>query len=417
MKRVTRRAALKRFSTTPLWASAGALAAAAARGTHVAVVGAGAFGGWTALHLLRMGAQVTLLDAWGPGNSRASSGGETRVIRSLYGPDRIYAQWVVRSLELWRENQQRWNTSLYHRAGLLWMCVKDDAYVRESLPIARNLGLQIDQLERSEAEKRFPQINFEGVRSIYFEHEAGYLKARHACQTVCEQFQQEGGKYLRAEAAPGAIRSETLERLALADGGHVAADQYVFACGPWLGRVFPEAIGSSIRATRQEVYYFGAPSGDAWFEPGKLPVWIDFDERLFYGFPSIDERGVKIADDTRGAAFDPSGGDRTPTEEGVEQARRFLARRFPRLRPAPLIEARVCQYENSPDGHLIVDRHPEAKNVWFAGGGSGHGFKLSPALGEHVARCVLGSAKPEPMFSIARLAKLQGQSTQFGDKE
>src|SRR3954471_17951837 len=88
---------------------------------HVAVIGAGAFGGWTALHLLRRGARVTLLDAWGPGNARASSGGETRVIRATYGPDRIYVQMVARSLQLWRENETRWRKPLYHRTGVLWM--------------------------------------------------------------------------------------------------------------------------------------------------------------------------------------------------------------------------------------------------------------------------------------------------------
>ena len=364
-----------------------------------------------------MGARVTLLDAWGPGNSRSSSGGESRVIRGLYGRDRIYVQWVVRALELWRENQDLWQWPLYHRTGMLWMFVKDDVYARESLPLAREVGLRIDRLNPSDAERRFPQVNFEGVQTLYFEHEAGYLKARQACQTICEQFEREGGGFLRAAAKPGAIRSESLGQVELSDGEHLAADQYVFACGPWLGSLFPDVLGKSIRPTRQEVYYFGAPAGDGSFESGKFPVWADFDERMFYGFPSIDQRGVTIADDTRGPDFDPTSGDRSPSLDNIDRARAFLARRFPRLRMAPLVEVRVCQYENSPDGHLIVDRHPEAKNVWLVGGGSGHGFKLSPALGEHVAQCVLGAAKPEPMFSIDRLARLKTRSTQFGDKE
>ena len=361
-----------------------------------------------------MGARVTLLDAWGPGNSRSSSGGETRAIRGLYGRNRIYTHWVARSLELWRENQERWKTLLYQRTGMLWMFVGDDAYARESIPMAKELGLKVDQLERQEAAKRYPQIRFEGVEKLYFEHEAGYLKARHACQTVCDQFEREGGKFRRMAAKPGSIRSESLDALELADGGPLSADQYVFACGPWLGRLFPGVIGPSIHPTRQEVYYFGTPPGDSSFEVGKLPVWLNFDERLQYGFPSVDQRGFKVADDTRGADFDPTDGDRSPSPEGVARARAFLAHRFPRQASAPLIETRVCQYENSPDGHLIVDRHPGAKNVWLVGGGSGHGFKLSPALGEHVAQCVLDAAEPEPMFSIDRLAKLGDSSTQFG---
>ena len=297
------------------------------------------------------------------------------------------------------------------------MFVKDDVYARESLPLAGEVGLRIDRLARSDAEQRFPQVNFDGVQTLYFEHEAGYLKARQACQTVCEQFEREGGRYLQAAAKPGAIRSQSLAQLELSDGEHLAADQYVFACGPWLGGLFPDVIGKSIRPTRQEVYYFGAPSGDRSFEPDTFPVWADFDERMFYGFPSIDQRGVTIADDTRGPDFDPTGGDRSPSLENVDRARAFLARRFPNLASAPLLEARVCQYENSPDGHLIVDRHPEAKNVWLVGGGSGHGFKLGPALGEHVAQCVLDLAKPEPLFSIGRLGRLKTRATQFGNKE
>ena len=382
--------------------------------THIAVVGAGAFGGWTALHLLRMGARVTLLDAWGAGNSRSSSGGESRGIRGLYGPDRIYVQWVARAFALWREHQQRWNTELYRRTGLLWMFPRDDDYATASLPLAEEFGLRVDRLDPREAEGRFPQINFDGVRTLYFEHEAGYLHARHACRVVREQVQRERGTFLEVEAKPGPIRREAMERIELSDGGHLSADRYVFACGPWLGDLFPDWIGESVRPTRQEVHFFGTPPGDPSFEPGRFPIWVDYGERLFYGFPNIGRRGIKIADDTRGEMFDPTAGDRRPSAEGIERAREFLGRRFPRLRSAPLVESRVCQYANTPDGHLIIDRHPEAGNVWFVGGGSGHGFKLGPALGEHVAQCVLGRVEPEPMFSMARLAEAGTRRTQFG---
>ena len=411
---VSRRAILKGLATAPLLASN--TAASSASRTHIAVVGAGAFGGWTALHLLRMGAKVTLLDAWGPGNSRASSGGESRVIRGIYGRDRIYVQWVTRAFELWRENQRRWGTQLYRRTGLLWMFTADDEYARASLPIVREFGLRVDRLEAADAKRRFPQIDFDGVQSVYFEHEAGYLKARRACQIVCDQFEREGGTFQQAEVKAGEIQSNKLQGLKLSDGRHLAADGYVFACGPWLGKLFPKLLGDGISPSRQEVYYFGTPPGVSSFDAATFPVWIDFDQRLYYGIPDVQRRGIKVADDTRGAPFDPTNDDRTPTLQGVAQARKFLARRFPALASAPLLEARVCQYENSPDGNLIVDLHPEAQNVWIAGGGSGHGFKLSPALGEHVAQCALGLAEPDQFFSIERLTKLRDRSTQF-DKQ
>ncbi len=388
--------------------------AAAADAPRIAVIGAGAFGGWTALHLRRMGADVTLIDAWGPGNSRASSGGETRVIRCVYGSNEIYVEWVARALELWRENQRQWPVPVFHEVGALWLVSGDDSFVRGSIPVARRLGLSVDPLELADARRRYPQIDFDGVSKVYFEAQAGFLKAREACHAVRDQLVREGGRYVQALATPGDLAGQ-LDKLSLANGETVAADQFVFACGPWLGRLFPGVVGKSIHPTRQEVFYFGAPAGDTRFDPENFPVWLGSDERAFYGFPNVDRRGLKIADDTRGPDFDPSEGDRRPTSEGAENARRFLGRRFPALRDAPLLEARVCQYENSPDHDLIIDRHPEAPNVWLVGGGSGHGFKLGPAVGEHVAGCVLGRVEPIAKFSIARLAGLEASEKTLFD--
>jgi monomeric sarcosine oxidase len=384
---------------------------------QIAVIGAGAFGGWTAYHLMRKGAKVTLVDSWGAGNSRASSGGETRVIRGIYGADRVYTQWVKRSFDLWKEAEVRWKAKLYHRTGLLWMFSTDDAYARLSLPILRDLGLSAHVLTVAEAGRRYPQINFTGVRTCYYEDEAGHLAARRACQVLCEQFQNEGGQYRQTEARPGEIRGQVMSNLLLSDRTRLNADQYVFACGPWLGKVFPDVVGGKVQPSRQEVYFFGTSAGDTSFQEPNLPIWIDFDERVFYGIPSAENRGFKVADDTRGEPFDPTDGNRTPSNECIERARTFLRRRFPRLSTSPLLEARVCQYENSPDGHFIIDRHPEAKNVWLIGGGSGHGFKLSPALGEHIAELVLDAATPDPFFGLKRFSQKQGKTTQFDLKK
>jgi hypothetical protein len=184
--------------------------------------------------------------------------------------------------------------------------------------------------------------------------------------------------------------------LRLGDGTTLAADRYVFACGPWLGRLFPALIGDWVRPTRQETFVFGPAPGDARFTDDALPVWVDLGERVFYGVPAGGGRGFKVADDTRGAEFDPTAGDRTPSAAGAAAARAFVARRFPALATAPLVEASVCQYENTPDRRFIVDRHPHAANVFIVGGGSGHGFKMGPALGEMVAEMVLEQRPAAP---------------------
>ena len=380
---------------------------------HIAVIGAGAFGGWTAHHLLRKGYNVTLLDVFGPGNSRASSGGDSRVIRGIYGEDKIYVDLVARSFKLWKRYQKQWQQSLYFPTGALWFFQVDDTYAQKSLPIVNQAGLKSEQLSKKEVEKKFPQIDLNGLKSFYFEHEAGYLPARHCCQVVLENFVKKGGEYKQLAVEPGKILNNKLSELILSDGSKLNADSYVFACGPWLSKVFPNALKDIITPTRQEVFFFGTPYGDSSLFESNMPVWVDFGKKIWYGIPGADWRGFKVADDTRGAEFDPTSGDRTASETGLESARNYLAKRFPSMKDAPLLESRVCQYENSPDGNYIIDKHPEAENTWVIGGGSGHGFKLGPALGEFVADRVIGNKRIDPFFALSRFNNDLDKKTQF----
>jgi glycine/D-amino acid oxidase-like deaminating enzyme len=368
---------------------------------RVAVVGAGAFGGWIALQLRRMGADVTLVDNLGPGNSRSSSGGKTRVIRAIYGGDRIYSEMVKRAFDLWEElDAATGGDPLYVPMGALWMHRGDDSYVRAAAPILHDLGFPLDKLTNAEAAKRWPAVNFSGVQSVWFERRAGALLARRACRAVVDSFEKAGGRYRLAGAKPGEIANGSMKSLRLDDGSRIEADAYVFACGPWLGYVFPNLLASWVKPTRQEVYYFATPAGNDHFAQGRLPIWIDFGQRIVYGIPGIGGAWFKVADDTRGGPIDPSTSERKSTPEGVESARRFLAERFPELAKAPLLSAEVCQYENSPDGNLIIDRHPQASNVIIAGGGSGHGFKLAPVVGEMTAKLVLSGTDTPKAFHL-----------------
>lgn len=364
----------------------------------VAVIGAGVFGGFTALNLVERGARVTLIDAWGPGHSRASSGGESRVIRATYGPREIYTRWVVRSLVLWKHYESQWGRKLYHRTGGLWMVGGDGDYEKRALPLLRKHGVVFDELTTADARRRFPQIHFENVHWAIYERDAGYLLARRACQAVLEAFLDAGGTYIEKRAR------RVGDGLSLGNGETVRADSYVFACGPWLSELFPELGEQWIQPTRQEIYYFGTPEGDSRFNEDACPLWIDNGPRVYYGIPGTERRGFKIADDTRGETVDPTTLDRIPTLVGIEAARRYLEFRFPGMKGAPLVESRVCQYENSADENFIIDRHPDAENVWLVGGGSGHGFKHGPALGEHVAAAVLGNGEPSPELKLSRFA-------------
>jgi glycine/D-amino acid oxidase-like deaminating enzyme len=400
-----RRDVLKMSMLAPAAAVTDSLIPPQRTGPRVAVIGAGAFGGWTALELTRRGARVALVDAWGPGNARASSGGETRVIRATYGSRVAYTDMAARALALWRAYDQRWQRTFFRQTGALWMFGRDDSFGRASRDALRSRGMQIEELSRAEAVRRYPQVSFEGIESVLFEPDAGYLLARRACEHVVERVIADGGTYrVGAAAAPVHIDSAPVRHIALDDGQRVEADHFVFACGPWLGVLFPNELGSLVKATKQEVYYFGTPPGDDRFSENRLPVWVDFRDRLLYGIPGNANRGFKLADDTSGPAFDPTNGERDVSEAGIAEARKFVAERFPALARAPLVGSEVCQYESTPDSNFMIDHHPAAANVWIAGGGSGHGYKMGPVIGEMVASLVLGEAQPVPMFALRRFA-------------
>ena len=370
---------------------------------HIAVIGAGAFGGWTALHLRERGARVTLLDAWGPGNSRASSGGETRIMRGAYGPDQPYTELAARALKLWAKYERRWKRRFLHRVGVLWMATSnDDGFERGSLKPLRQAGIKSRELSARELKKRWPQVSFEGVDWGIYEPECGYLEARSSCQAVVEAFVARGGKFRQLAVMAEGLEQATPRGLTLSDSSRLKADYYVFACGPWLGELFPETIGDLVRATKQDIFFFGTPAGDPRFNDTHLPVWGDHREHFFYGIPGSDRRGFKVADDTRGPAFDPTSGERVVSLDTLRGVREHLAFRFPAMKDAPLIETRVCQYEQTPDEHFIVDRHPRMENVWLLGGGSGHGFKHGPAVGEMMGGLILGDGEPAGTWRMSR---------------
>jgi glycine/D-amino acid oxidase-like deaminating enzyme len=372
---------------------------------HVAIVGGGAFGGWTALHLLERGANVTLLDAWGPGNSRASSGGETRIMRGTYGPDQPYTKLAARALELWAKYERRWKRQFLHRTGVLWMVSsREDNFERGSLPLLREAGIKFQELSTAAMKKRWPQINFSDVRWGIFEPDCGYLDARSSCLSVVEAFVARGGIYRQLAALADGLDNAPLRSLRLSDGSQLKADHYVFACGPWLPKLFPETLGDLIRSTKQDIFFFGPSAGDSRFTDANLPVWGDHGKRFFYGIPGSGRRGFKVADDTRGPTFDPTNGKRIITPATLKRVREYLACRFPAMKAAPLIETRVCQYEQTPDSNFIMDRHPRMNNVWLLGGGSGHGFKHGPALGERMAELLLKDAEPEKSWRLSRFA-------------
>jgi sarcosine oxidase len=365
------------------------------------VVGAGVFGAWTAWHLRKAGQRVLLLDAYGAAHARASSGGESRMTRGSYGGDEVYTRFAFDSLSGWKWLSDLSGLPVFHPTGVVFFFQKPEAYVQQSIEVHRRLKLPTVELDRTALEQRWPQAQWKDIEVGLFEPDFGVLMARRAVQTLVRQFVKSGGEY-RVAAAKPPDASKPLTQLELADGSAVSAANYVFACGPWLPKVFPHLLGPRIFVTRQEVFFFAPPAGDARFGAAAFPGWADFNGGdLFYGMPDIESRGFKIAHDKHGLPIDPDRGDRVATPGALANVRAYLARRFPALANAPLNEERVCQYENSSNGDLLIDRHPTANNVVLVGAGSGHGFKHGPEVGRYAAELVTGRLKKiEPRFSL-----------------
>ena len=373
---------------------------------HVVVIGAGAFGSWTALWLRRRGASVTLVDQYGPGNSLSSSGDESRVTRSAHGADTHYPVWQRRALRHWTDLAPE----LFVPTGVLWFARRETGFEADSAASLDHLGIPVERLETDALRARFPQIEADDLAWALYEPEGGVLLARRAVAATARAFADEGGEVriglARVEDGSVSVGDELLE-----------ADAYVFAAGPWLPKLLGPVPGLELAVPQQEVIYFATPRGDRRFDSGGTPTWVEYDA-AFYGLPSIEGRGFKVAPDWPGPIVDPDRQERRVSDERVDAARAYLRRRFPELAAQPVAEGRVCQYELTADTHFIIDRHPSISSAWIVGGGSGHGFKHGPVVGEYLSALVVGDtdaaaelAPPDDRFALRHRERATGMRT------
>jgi sarcosine oxidase len=346
------------------------------------IVGAGTFGASLAWTLARAGEDVVLVDQFEPGDTRATSGGESRLIRCGHGADPLYTASARRARALWRELEGECGDELMVEIGMAWFAEREDGWEAESLRTMTAQGIPCERLDPAEAAKLFPSLGTDDLAFVLYEPEAGVLREQRAVRALARQAAAHGARLVRGRALPDGDA-------ALLDGERLEGDHVVWACGAWLGHLFGELVPLTV--TQQELLFFDG--GPAWRSPG-VPGWVDYDLAM-YGTGDLDDLGVKAALDREGPPLEPDA-ELPPagaTERGV---REYLARRFPALADAPLKEGRCCRYELSADSNFIAARHPEQPAVWLLGGGSGHGFKHGPAVAELVVGAIeRGEALPD----------------------
>ncbi len=399
--------------------------ASATRGSgHIVVIGGGAWGGWTSLYLRRRGARVTMIDAYGPGNSRASSGDETRGIRSSYG-DRatageLWTAWARTAIARWKafddEYAKEFGTKFFHQTGDVICRATEEPFVKRTRELWTAQGVKHEVIDGAEVMKRWPVINAHDITIAITEPDAGVVRARAATQAVAAIAQREGVKLIVSRARPGAVVNGKMDGVVLEDGTIVRGDQYVFCCGPWLRKVFPKQLETRMRIPMGYVCYFSVPDGDRRFTFPNLPS---------YNFPGVtgwpalpvDLRGFRVrgaiappnagtgqSEEEKKAAQeraiaqasidsaqnDPDTSNRWMSQERIDGSRRFVQARFPLLGNAALNETRSCHYESSINRDFIIDHLPDTSNAWVAGVGQAEGFKFGPVVGEYIATRVLG---------------------------
>lgn len=390
---------------------------------HVVVIGAGAWGGWTAWHLRKSGVKVTVVDQYGPANSRATSADETRGIRSSYG-DRaeatapLWTKWARTAIHRWHEFDAEWGkvfrTRFFVETGDVICRAKDEPFLSRTRELWTAQGVKHEVLDGDEVRKRWPVMNNDDTTIALYEPDAGVARARASTLAVAAITEKMGVTYRLGRVRPGPIVNNKMDGVVFDNGEVLRGDAYVFCCGAWLRKLFPQLMTNRMRVPLGYVCYFGTPVGDERFQYPNLPS---------YNFPGVtgwvtlpvDSRGFRV----RGAIApppppppppdapppppaapppppdpaqsDPDLSSRWATPERVAGSRRFVERRFPLLKDMPLLETRACHYESSVNRNFIIDHLPGAENAWVAGVGQAEGFKFGPVVGEYVAMRVLGN--------------------------
>jgi sarcosine oxidase len=341
-----------------------------------------------------------MIDQYGPGNSRATSGGESRQIRAGYGERELYTRWVLQAFERWKAREAEWGRRLFFQTGQLSLTREWTKDLTDTRNVFDRLGVKYEIVKHDDLARQYPQMNTQTMDFAMYTPSTGVLKAREGCVAVAQAFEKKGGRFLIAKVEPGRRSGRTLQDVALSTGQRVAAQTFVFACGPWLPKVFPAVMKNKLATPRRVVFFYGTPPGDERFTYPNFPTWAVDNA---YGFPSIEGKGFKVVPTFERVIVDPDTQEHTLTPDELRRGREFVTKWFPALARQPLVESKVCQREDSIDDHFIVDQHPELSNVWLVGGGSGHGYKHGIMLGDYVANRVVGKDKSPELAATFKL--------------
>jgi monomeric sarcosine oxidase len=370
----------------------------------VIVLGTGGVGSAACYHLAKRGARVLGLDQFPGGHDRGSSHGETRVIRQAYFEHADYVPLLLRAYELWRELEGKTGADLLQQVGLLQVGPPEGFVVRGVLEAARLHHLKVDSLSADEVTRRFPGFRAAAGSVGVFEPAAGYLRVERCVLAHLAAAKSHGAEFQFGTTARGFENDGSGVRVST-DQGNFSAGKLVVTAGPWAPQLLAD-VGVPLVVRRKHLYWFPTSEG-IYHETQGCPTYLyEVPEGVFYGFPQIDEQGVKVAEHSAGQVIDDPRNDPRLLDQGdLARVEAFMAEAMPGV-GRPMQKRAVCFYTMTPDEHFLIDRHPRLANIFFTAGLSGHGFKFTSVLGEVMADLALAGRTrlPVEFLSLKRFA-------------
>lgn len=363
------------------------------------IIGGGIYGLTAALSLQARGHAIRVLDHGPLPHPLAASTDISKVVRIDYGPDEAYMELAERAREGWLRWNQTFGEELYHEDGLLMLTqgvMQPGGFTYESYRLLQKRGHEVERLDAETIAARYPAWNVQLYGDGYFNPKGGYAQSGRVVAALADRARHAGVAFSTEQFVEEVhVENGHVSRLRLANGERVAAEQVVVAAGAWTPMLVPD-LQDVMHAVGQPVFHLRPPEPERYRPPNFHTFAAAVAQTGWYGFSLHPHENVlKLANHGVGRPIDPRLDERVVTDDQFDMLRDFLAQTFPGLVHAPVVYTRLCLYCDVLDGHFWIDRHPQIEGLTVSSGGSGHGFKFAPVLGDLTADAVEGKENPD----------------------
>ncbi len=364
------------------------------------VLGAGVFGLAAALELRRTGARVDVLESGEVPHPLAGGTDISKVCRMEYGPDEGYMVWMEAARDGWLEWNRRWvekgASPLYHETGVLMVALDEMApggFEYESFQMLLRRGHAPERLGGAELARRFPAWSEQFVDGFYHPH-GGWVESGKGVEAMADDARRDGVEIHERRPAVALLeQGDAVIGVRDATGRDWHADAVVVAAGSWTAELI-DRLEPALQRSYHPVWHL-EPADPGLFDASRFPVFTaDVHRTGFYGFPWHPEAKVVKVAHHGNAVEPPPSGELVVTDALTAGLRRFLESRLPALAGSRVVSTRLCPYCDTQDEDFWIDADPDRSGLVVASGGSGHGMKFAPVLGEAIAAAVFDTAHP-----------------------